>query len=130
MISDKKVDPNSEFEGVDQETRGGNLSSSAHDHSSNANLNAGYGTASGFAKSVGVGLGTEATVTKNPQGNSGLKAHQFLNNANWESDAASTGQYFHTQFNNNQGDDNPTYKINMTGQDSPPSGKGMRTDDE
>ena len=50
LKTDKKPDPNSEFE-IDQETRGGNLSSSAHDHSSGANLRVGLGTASGMNRS-------------------------------------------------------------------------------
>ena len=47
----------------DQETRGGNLSSSAQGHSSNQNLHAGYGTASmGFHGSAAMGAAEAATV--------------------------------------------------------------------
>ena len=68
---DKSGD-DSELNGiVDQETRGGNLSSSAHDqHSSNLNLH-GYGTASMNDKP---GAFTAGTFTQGPS--SAIKAHQ------------------------------------------------------
>ena len=88
LKTDKKPDPNSEFE-IDQETRGGNLSSSAHDHSSGANLHVGLGTVSGMNRSR---AGYDGSMNLG-RPVSGLQAHQFFNNTQWESDAASAGQY-------------------------------------
>ena len=80
---DKSGD-DSELNGiVDQETRGGNLSSSAHDHSSNVNLH-GYGTASmGRPEAF-----TAGTFTQGPS--SAVKAQKQYQ---WESDASNSQMY-------------------------------------
>ena len=70
---------------VDQETRGGNLSSSAHDHhSSNLNLH-GYGTASMTGKPEAF---TAGTITQGPS--SAVKAQKQYQ---WESDASNSHMY-------------------------------------
>ena len=86
MKPESKAGDNSEFgdgTAVDQETRGGNLSS-AHEGSSQ-NLHGGYA-------SMGLSHPMHQAPSHGGANSSAVKAHQYLNNQ-WESDASNSQMY-------------------------------------